>query len=228
METLLTALRDFARFAFFQPLKGDVAKHWRTYLAIGAGLTWIVGLGRYWDNESAPLLLRSGITSLLYAVVLSGFIWLLVLGLKPERWSYRNVLLMVTMTALPGLIYAIPVEMFMDAQSASATNMIFLAIVAVWRMALYYTFLKRVSKLPAYPLLVAWLLPPAIIVAALGVYGALYAIAAGMGGVRDEADPNLASMEAIALVGLASWICLPILIPAYAFFALTRNRRSKV
>lgn len=227
METVIIALQDFARFAFFRPLKGDPAKHWRTYLAVGAGLTWVVGFGRYWDDENASLLLRSGTTSLLYTIVLSGFIWLSVLGLKPDRWSYRNVLLMVTMTALPGLIYAIPIEVFMDLQSAGTTNMVFLATVAAWRMALYYAFLKRVSKLPYHPLIVAWLLPPSIIVAALGVYGALYAISAGMGGVRGDVDPNLASMEAIALVGVASWLCLPILVPAYVYFAWSRNRRSK-
>jgi hypothetical protein len=91
MGTIGVALMDFWRFAVFQPIKGDPAAHWRTYLVIGILITWIVGFGRYWDDESARLLVRSGVTSLAYALVLSAFIWLLVLGLKPQRWSYRNV-----------------------------------------------------------------------------------------------------------------------------------------
>lgn len=218
-------LLDFVRFALFRPIKGDPATHWRTYLVTGLAITWIVGFGRYWDNAEAPPLLRSGATSIVYALVLSAFIWLLVLGLKPQRWSYRNTLLMVTMTALPGIIYAIPVEMLMNPSAAGATNMIFLAIVAGWRMALYFVFLKRVGNLPGYPLLIGWLLPPSIIVAVLGAYGMMYAISAGMAGVRDEVDPNLASMEAIAYLGLLSWVALPLLVPAYIFFAVMRNKR---
>ena len=225
MGSIGLVLADFARFALFQPLKGDAVKHWRIYLLVGFAITWLVGFGRYWDDANAPLLLRSGFTSILYTLVLSAFIWLIVLGLKPVRWNYRNVLLMVTMTALPGLIYAIPVEMFMDPANAGAVNMIFLAIVAAWRMALYYVFLDRVAKLPTGPRLVGWLLPPSIIVAVLGLYGLMYTIAAGMGGVRDEVDPQAASMEVLALLGLASWVLLPLLVVAYLVFAVIRNKR---
>ena len=132
---------------------------------------------------------------------------------------------MVMMTALPGIIYAIPVEMFLDPNTAGSVNMIFLAIVAGWRMALYFVFLKRVAKLPTYPQLIGWLLPPSIIVAVLGFYGMMYAIAAGMGGVREDADPNLATMEALAMIGLASWMALPLLIPSYIVFAVLRHKR---
>jgi hypothetical protein len=54
----------------------------------------------------------------------------------------------------------------------------------------------------------------------------MYAIAAGMGGVREEADPNLATMEALAMIGLASWMALPLLIPSYIVFAVLRHKRS--
>jgi hypothetical protein len=224
MGTIGTALTDFWRFAVFQPIKGDPATHWRTYLIVGVLITWIVGFGRYWDDASAKLLLRSGVTSIAYALVLSAFIWLLVLGLKPQRWSYRNVLLMVTMTALPGIIYAIPVEMLMEPSAAGAANMTFLGIVAVWRMAIYFVFLKRVANLPPFALLVGWLLPPSIIVAVLGLYGMMYVIAAGMGGVRTDLDPDFASMQAVALVGMAAWIALPVLALAYIVLAVIRNR----
>jgi hypothetical protein len=227
MGNIGVVLGDFVRFALFRPLKGDPAKHWRLYLLVGFALTWMVGFGRYWDNAEAPLWLRSGLTSILYALALSGFIWLIVLGLRPERWSYRNVLLMVLMTALPGIIYAIPVETMMDALTAGALNMIFLAIVAIWRMALYYVFLERVTRLPAYPRLVGWLLPPSIIVAVIGFYGMMYVIAAGMGGVREDVDPNLAAMNVLAFLGLASWVMTPLLMIAYIVFVFLRNRPNR-
>jgi len=226
MGSIGAILADFVRFAVFKPLKGDPAKHWRTYLLVGAAITWVVGFGRYWDDAEEPLLLRSGFTSIFYTLALSAFIWLIVLGLKPERWSYRNVLLMVMMTALPGIIYAIPVEMFMSNESAGAVNMLFLAIVAGWRMALYYTFLKRVAKLPPVASLVGWLLPPTVILAALGFYGITYVIAGGMAGVRDEVDPQMASMQVIAYLGLASWVCLPILALIYVVLLFERRIRT--
>jgi len=222
---MAVVLRDFVRFALFQPLAGNPAQDWRAYLLVGFAITWIVGFGRYWDYAEMPLLMRSGATSIFYTLILSAFIWLIVLGLKPERWSYRNVLLMVMMTAPPGIIYAIPVEMLLPANAAGAVNMIFLAIVAGWRMALYYVFLKRVARLSSYPLLIGWLLPPSLIVAVLGLYGIMYAIAAGMGGVREEADPNLAAMEVLGILGLVSWMALPLLIPSYIVFAVLRHKR---
>lgn len=135
-----TILADFGRFALFKPLKGDVRTHWRSYILVGLAITWIVGFGRTWDDAYAPLWLRSGLPSVGYAIVLAAFTWVVVAALRPGRWTYRNVLLMVTMTAAPGIIYAIPVERFLDQGAARAANFIFLAIVVVWRMALYFGF----------------------------------------------------------------------------------------
>jgi hypothetical protein len=64
MGTIGVALMEFWRFAVFQPIKGDPAAHWRTYLVIGVVITWIVGFRRYWDDASAKLLVRSGVTSI--------------------------------------------------------------------------------------------------------------------------------------------------------------------
>ena len=51
-------------------------------------------------------------------------------------------------------------------------------------------------------------------------------VAAGMGGVRGDVDPNLATMAALSYIGLASWIALPILIPSYIVFAILRHKRA--
>ncbi len=219
-------LIDFIRFLFLQPLQGDPKKNWSAYLGVGFAITWLVGFGRTWDFDAAPLWLRSGFTSILYTFVLAALIWSVTLALKPARWSYRNVLLMVTMTAAPGLVYGIPVERFMPPEAARGVNMLLLLIVATWRMVLYYHFLRTVSSLPRGAALVAWLLPPTLIVAPLSLLGLLNAIAQNMGGVREQVDPGEISGEAIFFVAAASWIALPVLSLAFIVLAIRRNRRA--
>lgn len=220
---LSTVLTDFGRFVLFKPLKGDVRAHRAAYLFVGFAVTWIVGFGRTWDFPEAPLWIRTGLTSVLYALVLAGFIWLIGLALKPARWSYANVLLMVLMTALPGIIYAIPVESFMPAEAARAVNMIFLLIVATWRMLLYRKFLDDVAQLPKDEARVAWLLPPTIIVAVLGAVGTLNAIARSMGGVRDPMGEIIDG--AIFWIAVCAWLALPVLLFAFAAMAFARHRK---
>jgi len=100
------------------------------YLALGLGLTWVVGVGRYWDNPRAEDLQRWGVGSVAYVFALSALLWLVGVGIKPVRWSYRNVLTFVTLTAPPGLLYAIPVERALSPDEARAVNLAFLAVVA--------------------------------------------------------------------------------------------------
>lgn len=214
-------LNDYVRFVRFQALEGDVRTHRTAYLIVGLLITWIVGFGRTWDVADAPIWLRTGLTSIAYTFALAGFIWLIGLALKPARWSYLNVLLMVLMTALPGIIYAIPVERFMSADAARAVNMVFLLIVATWRMLLYRRFLDEVAQLPKTEARVAWLLPPTIIVAVLGAIGSLNAIARNMGGVR---DPMGETIDGIILwITLCSWIVLPFLLILFVVLAFTRS-----
>lgn len=221
---LASILADFVRFVRFKPLEGKPSENWFGYIAVGLALTWIVGTGRYWDDAEASVLLRSGVTSIFYVLILSAFIWIVVLALRPERWSYRNVLLMVTMTSLPGLLYAIPVERFMPLEAASFANLLFLAIVATWRMLLYRRFLMKVAKLPPYETLVAWLLPPSVIVAILSVFGFLAEIMRGMSGDRAD-DPNEMATSLFLLIGVGAWLALPLLVPSFVVMAWRRRKR---
>jgi len=143
-------------------------------------------------------------------------------ALRPARWSYRNVLLMVLMTAAPGIIYAIPVERFMAEGPARAVNMIFLLIVATWRMLLYRHFLRTVAQLPRTETIVVWLLPPTIIVAVLATLGTLNAIARSMGGVRDPVGDAIDNV--IAFIALGAWIALPVLLILFAACAWSRRK----
>lgn len=222
-----TILADFVRFAFFKPLQGDVGARSTAYLVTGLSITWIVGFGRTWDFETAPLWLRTGLHSVAYALVLAALIWAVTLALRPARWTYRNVLLMVTMTALPGLIYAIPVERILPADAARGVNLIFLLIVASWRMALFYRFLRKVALLPPGATLVAWLLPPALIAAPLSAFGMLDAVMRGMSGIQGPAQPGEIPEVAIILLALATWLALPVLLCAFVVIALARRREMR-
>ncbi len=223
---MLGVLTDFIRYIFFQPLKGDISRHWRLYLFIGLLITWVVGIGRTWDYDAAPWWLRTGLPSVAYVFTLAAIIWTFTLALRPARWSYRNVLLMVAMTAPPGLIYAIPVERFLDPDSAQSANMLALLLVATWRMALFYRFLTDVAQLPKSVALIAWLLPPALIIAPISLLGLMAAVLQSMSGVREDVGSSGLSADAIALIAFVSWTALPLLIIAYIVTALKRNRTT--
>lgn len=222
---MLTVVSDFLRFPFFRPLQGDVANKWALYLVVGFVITWIVGFGRTWDFDAAPFWVRTGLTSVIYTLALAFLIWAIGAPLGAQRWSYRNVLLMVLMTAAPGIVYALPVERLMDAEAARATNMLFLLFVATWRMALFFHYLGKVAKLTGWARTVAWLLPPTIIVVPLSAFGALQAIAAGMGGVRDRAEHGAISEIAILVLALVSWLALPILVIAFGLLVARRLKQ---
>jgi hypothetical protein len=224
MDKLAQVFADFVRFVRFRALEGNPRGHWPLYIGVGLALTWVVGAGRYWDAPETPLLIRSGATSIVYAVVLAAFIWIVGLALRPERWTYRSVLLMVTMTSLPGILYAIPVERLMPIEIASVVNLVFLLVVATWRMLLYRHFLKTVAKLPPSETLIAWLLPPSVIVAVLSVFGLLNEVMRGMSGDRAP-DANELATSAFLYVGFAAWIALPVLIVCFVVMTLRRWRR---
>ena len=72
--------------------------------------TWIVGIGRYWDDPGAKLLQHLGLGSVIYIFVLALFIWLILLPFKVEGWKYFIVLTFISLTSFPAIFYAIPVE----------------------------------------------------------------------------------------------------------------------
>ena len=53
--------------------------------------TWVVGIGRYWDDTKASLLQHLGLGSVIYIFVLAGFIWLILLPFKIEKWFYKSI-----------------------------------------------------------------------------------------------------------------------------------------
>jgi hypothetical protein len=193
-----------------------VGSHWRAFLVFGLLFTWLAGVGRYWDNPRAFLWQHLGLGSVVYAFVLALLIWAMLVALRPKNWSYRNVLLFVTLTSPPAILYAIPVEKFMTTDAAVSANVWFLAIVATWRVALYAVFLRRTAGLSMGGVIVGTLLPIALIIVTLTVLNLEHVVFAMMGGIRkDDRSVNDGAYMAVMSLSLISILLVPILAIAY-------------
>ena len=209
-------LIDQFRFLFFREPSRNISTHWKHYLVFGVVITWLAGIGRYWDNPRAHLFQHLGLGSLAYILFLSGLLWLLFYPLKPRHWLYRNVLVFVSLCSLPALLYAIPVERFMPLDAAQSVNAWFLAIVASWRVALLAVFLKRVAKLPSLTVAIASLLPIAMIIVGLSWLNLEHVVFNIMAGNDpDTHSGNDLSYSIVFLLSIFSTLLLPVLLIAY-------------
>lgn len=208
-------LQDQRDLLLFRPFRPAIRQHWPAYLAFGLVVTWLAGLGRYWDHPKAEWWQYAGLGSVAYVFVLAAFIWLIVAPLRPRNWSFLGVLIFVTLTSLPALLYAIPVEKFMSLGAAQTANVIFLAVVASWRVALLIVFLKRGAGLSNTGVMVASLLPLTIIVTALVALNLEKAVFEIMGGNR-EPTQNDAAYVILMLISGMSVILSPIMAIIYA------------
>ena len=208
-------LADQRDLLLFRPFKPAIREHWLGYLAFGLFVTWLAGIGRYWDHPNANWWQYAGLGSVAYVFVLAPFLWLIAAPLGPRNWSFVGVLIFVTLTSLPALLYAIPVEKFMSLDNAQSANAWFLAIVASWRVALLGVFLRRSAGLTFPRLIVATLLPLTIIVTALTIFNLEKAVFDIMGGNR-QSTPNDAAYMILTLITFISVVLSPILLIAYA------------
>ncbi len=201
---------------------------WKAFLIFGLAFTWLAGIGRYWDNPKAHLWQTLGLGSVAYVFVLALIVWVLLVPLKPKHWSYRNVLLFVTLTAPPAVLYAIPVEQFLSAEAARTANAWFLIVVATWRVALFSVFLRQVAGLSWAMVVVATLLPLVIIIMALSILNLEHVVFSLMSGIREEdRSPNDAAYGIVFLLSLFSFMAAPVLLIAYiiAIFHVRMNTR---
>ena len=202
----------------FQPFKIDTSIiHW--YLVFGIGCTWLCGIGRYWDNPKADFWQYLGLGSVLYVFLLALILWLVILPLKTRNWGYKNVLLFVSLTAPPAILYAIPVERFMTLESAQRTNVWFLAVVAIWRVALLLKYLTSVAGLSGLRVIVATLLPLTLIVTGLTALNLEHVVFKIMAGLEDhERSANDGAYTVLVLITYFSLITSPIFLAMYGWF----------
>lgn len=104
---------------------------WRVYLGPALVVTWLAGMGRYWDHPSASGFQMLGIGSVVYVFVLALVLCIVGGSLGARNWNYPTVVTLVALTSPPALLYAIPVERWMPMVQAQQTNVWFLAIYLV-------------------------------------------------------------------------------------------------
>jgi hypothetical protein len=214
-------IADVARLLTFRAPSPAIATHWPAYLAFGLCFTWLAGIGRYWDNPRAALWQHLGLGSLGYVSCLSLLLWLMLWPLRPKRWSLRNVLVFVTLTSPPALLYAIPVERFMPLPQAQLANALFLGLIASWRVALLVVFLRRVAALGWFALVVGTLLPLTAIVVALTLLNLEHVVFDIMAGIRPEdRSPNDQSYVVVLVIAYFSIYAFPFLAFAFGVLAL--------
>ena len=218
--TLVTVVSDTVRILTFRRPSDAIATHWTLYFAFGITMTWLAGVGRYWDNPRAALWQHLGLGSVAYVFCLALVLWLIMLPMKPQRWSYQNVLLFVTLTSPLAFLYAIPVEKFMSLQAAQATNAWFLAIVAFWRLALLVWFLRTFAGLSRQASVIGSLLPIALIIITLSILNLEHVVFNFMGGIRgiraEDQSPSDAAYGIVVGISLMSVFAAPFLLIAYA------------
>ncbi len=92
---MLQVVKDTFRLLTFRIAREEILNFGWQHLVFGLVCTWLVGIGRYWDNPRADFLQHLGIGSVVYIFVLSLFLWLTVLPLKTKDWTYFKVLTFV-------------------------------------------------------------------------------------------------------------------------------------
>ncbi len=217
MTALMKILSDECRLLTFRPIKLD-SSILNSYLIFGIVFTWLCGIGRYWDNPKAELWQYLGLGSVAYIFILALILWSIILPLRPKNWSYKNVLIFVSLTAPPAILYAIPVEQFLTLESAQRANVWFLAVVAIWRVALLLNYLYRVADLSGLKVIVATLLPLTLIVTLLTILNLEHVVFKIMAGLEDhERSANDSAYMILLLITTFSVMASPILLGAYGW-----------
>ena len=169
-----------------------------------------------------------GLGSVIYCFVLALLLWLLIWPLRPSNWTYWNVLIFVSMTSPPALLYAIPVERFMSLDQAIDVNACLLAIVAIWRMALLFVYLRRSGRLGGLETAVATLVPVCLVVVALTILNLDHVVFEIMDGIRDvDKSPQDGAYAWLFLITALSIYAFPILLLMYIGVAISRYFERK-
>ena len=113
-----------------------------------------------------------------------------------------------------------------SADAARAANAWFLAIVAIWRVALFAVFLRRAASLSPGMVVVATLLPLVIIVIALSMLNLEHVVFNIMSGIREaDRSPNDSAYGIVVLLSVFSFLAAPVLSVAYVV-AVSRAWRA--
>jgi len=209
----------------FKLTREEMLQFNKTHFIAGFVGTWIVGIGRYWDDSGASILQHLGLGSVIYIFVLAGFIWLILKPFQVDNWNYFTVLTFIGLTSFPAIFYAIPVEQFFTIQTANSMNVWFLAIVAAWRLGLLYYFLKHFTRLSAGNILTVTFMPICLIISTLTVLNLHRVVFEIMGGVRNPTPHDSSYLILMLLTGISMILTLPLLI-AYGVGIYNTRQKS--
>jgi hypothetical protein len=222
MNPWLAVLRTTGRILTFRATREELLALDHRHLVFGLLCTWIVGMGRWWDDPGANLLQHLGLGSVIYVFMLSTLLWLVMWPLRPQSWSFNRLLTFITLTSPPAILYAIPVERYYPVETAAQMNAYFLAIVAAWRVALLVFYLRRLGQMPPLRVLVGTALPIMLIVATLTVLNLHRVVFEIMGGIRTPGAHDTAYFILLGITMLSFYGALPML--CLCIFACTRAR----
>jgi hypothetical protein len=198
----------------------------RRYFIIGLIGTWIVGIGRYWDDVRASMLQHAGLGSVIYIFLLALFIWIIIKPFLVDNWNYFTVLTFISLTSFPAILYAIPVERFLSLESANTVNVWFLAIVAAWRLCMLYHFLKVFTRLSVSDIITVTLMPICLIITSLTILNLHRVVFDIMGGRRNPTPHDEAYSVLIFLTVISAILTLPLII-AYCIGIYNRIQAKK-
>ncbi len=223
VANLLRTQRDFL---LFRPVRISLQQDFSRWLVYVLLITWLAGVGRYWDHPKAEVWQYLGLGSVAYIFCLSALLFVVVLPLRPANWSYRGVLVFVGLTSLPALLYAVPVERFVDLRAAQQVNAWFLGIVAIWRVALLLRYLARSAQLHWIVIATVATLLLSGIVVALTLLNLEHVVFDLMAGIREEnASPNDAAYIVVLWLAFFSLFAFPVSLVAY-LGAIVQIRRQ--
>jgi len=214
------------RLLTFRLTRDEMLQFNRKHFIAGLIGTWIVGMGRYWDDSGASLLQHLGVGSVIYIFVLAALIWLVVKPFKIENWNYFTVLTFISLTSFPAIFYAIPVERFVTIETANSINAWFLAIVAMWRLCLLYYFLSRYTRLNAGNVLTATLMPICLIITTLTALN-LHRVVFDLMGGRTETTPHDSAYNVLIFLTFFSVLLILPLLIAYGVGIYSSRKNNK-
>jgi hypothetical protein len=219
-------LKTIGRLLILRITREEILQFNWKYFIVGLIGTWIVGIGRYWDDEGATTLQHFGLGSVIYIFLLALFIWLIIKPFLIAKWSYFTVLTFISLTSFPAIFYAIPVERFYSLDTANSMNVWFLAIVAVWRLCMLYYFLKVFTRLSVNNIIIVTLMPICLIITTLTILNLHRVVFDMMGGRRNTTPHDDAYGVLVFLTGISAILTLPLLI-AYVVGIYNSRQRKK-
>lgn len=208
----MSITQSIIRLLSFKLTREEMLAYNKKHFIAGLIGTWVVGIGRYWDDPKASLLQHLGLGSVIYIFALALFIWLILLPFKIENWKYFTVVTFIGLTSFPAILYAIPVEQFLTIQTSNTINVWFLAIVAIWRLCLLYYFLKHFTKLSTGNIITVTLMPICLIISALTFLNLHHVVFQVMGGIRNPSPHDSSYLILMLLTGISAILTLPLII----------------